>query len=226
MLKKPKSEYLYLPNLLTYFRIILVPCMIALQYSNWEHKQWTIGILIALSGISDFLDGYVARNWDRITEIGKFLDPIADKLTQFALALMVVYRFPFFKPFIFLFLVKELVTGMISFCLLMKGVKMDGSKWYGKVSTFVFYSTMLTIFFFPSLPPFVHKLLIVLSSGFMLLAFVLYFLLLTNMWIQCHDRPTVSWREAARILFKKQGGKVKETLSPIQAKRTASERRK
>ncbi len=71
---------LTIPNCLTFFRIAAIPLIVLAYYSGWKYDYWLAGILFALAGISDGLDGYLARKWNQTSKIGAFLDPVADKL--------------------------------------------------------------------------------------------------------------------------------------------------
>lgn len=78
-----KNEYLSIPNLMGYFRILLIPLYLYLYICA---KSYRLAIFIMLlSFLTDFLDGKIARRFDMVTEFGKILDPVADKLTQGAL---------------------------------------------------------------------------------------------------------------------------------------------
>ena len=76
-----RPEWLNLPNLLSFLRIVLVPVFLWLIIAN--HTWWAIGIL-AFSSATDYLDGYLARRWNQQTRLGQLLDPAADRLYIFA----------------------------------------------------------------------------------------------------------------------------------------------
>lgn len=69
-----------IPNCLTFFRIIAIPLIVLAYHCGWKYDYWLAGILFALAGVSDALDGYLARKWNQTSKIGAFLDPVADKL--------------------------------------------------------------------------------------------------------------------------------------------------
>lgn len=69
-----------IPNLLTYFRIAVIPVIAALYLLNIKHAHLINAALFALAAISDGLDGYLARKWNQTSKLGAFLDPVADKL--------------------------------------------------------------------------------------------------------------------------------------------------
>lgn len=69
-----------LPNWLTYSRIAVIPLLIVAYYLPWRWSDWLAAGLFLYAGITDFFDGYLARAWQAQSSLGKFLDPIADKL--------------------------------------------------------------------------------------------------------------------------------------------------
>ncbi|MGE4314502.1 MAG: CDP-diacylglycerol--glycerol-3-phosphate 3-phosphatidyltransferase [Pseudobdellovibrionaceae bacterium] len=69
-----------LPNLITIGRIALIPLIILLMYIREPWAAWTALAFYTLAAVTDFLDGYLARRMDDVSDIGKFLDPIADKI--------------------------------------------------------------------------------------------------------------------------------------------------
>ena len=77
------------PNCLTVFRVIAIPLIIIAYYSGLEYRHWIAGILFALAGISDALDGYFARKWNQTSKLGAFLDPVADKLLVSVMLILV-----------------------------------------------------------------------------------------------------------------------------------------
>jgi len=69
-----------IPNCLTFFRVAAIPMIVAIQLSELEYANWYNAVLFTLAGISDALDGYLARKWNQTSKLGAFLDPVADKL--------------------------------------------------------------------------------------------------------------------------------------------------
>ena len=92
MFKRFKGEFFTLPNLLSYARIILIP-FIVWTYCYLKMKYLSAA-LVALSGLTDCADGYIARHWGLITDFGKIIDPIADKLTQITVVACLAYNYP------------------------------------------------------------------------------------------------------------------------------------
>ncbi|HUL09248.1 MAG TPA: CDP-diacylglycerol--glycerol-3-phosphate 3-phosphatidyltransferase [Candidatus Acidoferrum sp.] len=81
-----------LPNLLTLSRIIIIPVLVGLFYLDGDVWRWVSVLLFSLAGVTDYFDGYLARKWAQISALGRFLDPIADKLLVAAVILMLVAR--------------------------------------------------------------------------------------------------------------------------------------
>ena len=85
-----------LPNLLTLSRILAIPVVIATFYVEGDYARWFGCALFTAAALTDWLDGHVARRWSQQSELGRFLDPIADKLLVAATLLMLAatYRLP------------------------------------------------------------------------------------------------------------------------------------
>jgi cardiolipin synthase len=69
-----------LPNLLTLSRILAIPLVVATFYVSGDSARWFCCALFSAAGVTDWLDGHMARRWEQQSELGRFLDPIADKL--------------------------------------------------------------------------------------------------------------------------------------------------
>ena len=175
-MKFNKKEIFSIPNILCYFRILLIPVfMIAYINAKNSWDYYFAAAVVLLSGLTDFADGFIARHFNMVTELGKAIDPVADKLSQAAIVISLMIRIEPMRWLFLLFAVKELFMGITSIVLLTKhNTKMDGAKWFGKVSTFVFYTVMFIIIVFPSLDIGVRDILILVSGIFLLLAFLLY----------------------------------------------------
>lgn len=159
------------PNILSYIRILLIPVFISVYF---RERYIAAAALVALSGLTDTADGYIARKYNMITEWGKILDPIADKLTQGALILCLLSRYRNMWILVVLFAVKELTMAVVGLLtLLIKKKKLPGAKWFGKVSTVVQFVCMTVLFAF-SLPEKAVDIIILVCACFMLMAFYMY----------------------------------------------------
>ena len=89
--KKDNSKKIFtIPNIISMFRLLLIPVFI-FSYVILKNDLLTV-ILLTVSGISDMLDGWIARRFNMVSELGKALDPIADKLTQLSMILCLIFR--------------------------------------------------------------------------------------------------------------------------------------
>lgn len=77
-------------NILTLTRILLMPIYLIVFYSNLENKIIYAGMILILAGITDILDGYIARKYDMVTKLGTALDPVSDKITTFVVLISFV----------------------------------------------------------------------------------------------------------------------------------------
>ncbi|MBQ9716116.1 MAG: CDP-diacylglycerol--glycerol-3-phosphate 3-phosphatidyltransferase [Clostridia bacterium] len=129
-----------LPNKLSCLRIILVPVMALVFLLNWEYAPLVSVVIFALAAFTDFLDGKIARKYNMVTDLGKLLDPIADKLlVLFALFLVVEANL---IPVGFgafcggIIIGRELLISAVRQIAASKGVIIQANI-YGKIKTFV-----------------------------------------------------------------------------------------
>lgn len=130
-----KKDLLSIPNIMGYFRLILIPCFCIAWFSQGKYSHLLAIVILIVSSITDLLDGLVARKFNMITEFGKFLDPVADKLTHGAIALCLCFSY---KPMLYLLIlmaIKEGLMALLGLINLKHDVKLDGAKWFGKVCT-------------------------------------------------------------------------------------------
>ncbi|MBQ6808100.1 MAG: CDP-alcohol phosphatidyltransferase family protein [Firmicutes bacterium] len=140
----PKKNF-SIPNLISLFRLLMIP-FILWAYAN---GRATLAVsLIILSGISDGVDGFIARRFNQITELGKLLDPFADKLTQIAVAIILCYSFTSVIPLVVILVVKELLMLLLGLRMMKNGAKVISAKWWGKVSTTAFYLGVAIVMLF------------------------------------------------------------------------------
>ncbi|MCH5298983.1 MAG: CDP-alcohol phosphatidyltransferase family protein [Ruminococcus sp.] len=145
MLKNFKPEDLItIPNLLSIFRIVLIaPFVVFFLQKNYI----AAAIALIISGISDALDGFIARTFNQVTDVGKVLDPIADKLTLISIMVCVTIFSPIVLPVMLVLILKDMGMLVGGSVLIKKGITPPAAKWYGKVSTFMFYISVCLIVF-------------------------------------------------------------------------------
>ncbi len=189
ILKEYFSGCLTVPNLLSVIRIILIP-IFAVLFNDGQYG-WAV-IVLAISGLTDFFDGKIARRFNQISALGKLLDPIADKLTQITIAIMFYITFSgssdetvkAFSWIFLVFLIKEAVMVAGGAIMIAMGLKPSAAEMPGKVATFAFYLIMCAIIAFGpdigilgsvfTLPASVMLVLVAISAVLTLVAFFSY----------------------------------------------------
>lgn len=137
-----KGQIFKIPNLITLFRIlIIIPYIIFFLHDNYIGAV----LMLLLSGLSDLLDGIVARKFNQITELGKVLDPVADKLTLLAVVISLGFKFPEIIPLAIIFFLKDFTMIIGGLFLIKKNLEPISAKWYGKIATAVFYTCSVVI---------------------------------------------------------------------------------
>ena len=167
-----QSKILTIPNLLSFFRLCLIPVFMWL-YCVEKNYLWT-GIVLIISGLTDTVDGIIARKFNMISDLGKVLDPIADKVTQAAMLFCLLTRFPLMIAPLALMVVKEFFMGVTGLMVIQKTGKVFGADWHGKVNTWLLYAMMILHVFWYNIPDIVSKVLIGICVVMMLISLVLY----------------------------------------------------
>ena len=145
-----KKEIFSIPNILVYIRIALIPAFaVAYIFAKTDLQYYTAFGIMAMAFLTDFFDGLIARKFNQITNLGKIIDPIADKLYQFSVALCLMIKFRQMAIIASLLFVKEIVMGIMGIVLISKGGEIFGAKWYGKVSTCLLDITMIIFLISP-----------------------------------------------------------------------------
>ena len=157
-----------IPNALSLVRIALIPVFMVLYLTH--NDGWAFAML-ALSGVTDVLDGFIARHYNQITDCGKLLDPLSDKLTQIAVVIALTTRHIRLLPLAILCSIKEAFQAVGGIILLTRRTEVQGAEWFGKLSTAVFYAGMLTLVLFPHLPTAAEWAIVGTAGACMLLAF-------------------------------------------------------
>ena len=136
-MKKIRLKELFnIPNCLCYLRIILIPIFLHRYFLAGSKEDYYIcATILIISGLSDFLDGYIARHYQMITDFGKVIDPIADKLTQFTVAFVLVYTYSWMWLLLLIIVLKDGMLALGGLYLYEKGAKVQGASWWGKIST-------------------------------------------------------------------------------------------
>lgn len=167
-----KKEIFSVPNLMGYFRILLIPVFCWLYAARRAYLA--AGLVVLISALTDLFDGKIARKFNMVTELGKILDPVADKLTHCALAVCLALRYPLMWALLLLMAVKEGYMGIMGLLFLRKGRMLDGAMWFGKVCTAVLFAGLMILFLFPHLPAASVNGMIILMMAVMIFTLCMY----------------------------------------------------
>ena len=169
---KYKKKILTIPNILSFVRIGLVPVIIWLYLVKQDYLM--SGIFVLISGLTDIVDGYIARTFNMISDLGKVLDPVADKATQAAVMILLATSFPLMLIPIGLMAIKEIFMGITGYMIIQKCDIVLGAHWYGKLATVIVTAMMAIHLFWHNINPDLSVAIIILSSASILLALTLY----------------------------------------------------
>ena len=170
------KDLVAIPNILCYLRIIMVGVFFYIYNTATSQNDYYIAMLVVMvAGITDFLDGRIARKFNMITDLGKVIDPVADKLMQFAMLITLTFNVKNMYMLTIYLIIKEVVLALIAFIILKtKGRRLNGAKWYGKVCTAVLYVVMLVFVAVPQLNAYLRNALLIVCAAAITLSFVMY----------------------------------------------------
>ncbi len=169
-----KMKLRYIPNILSLIRLLLVPVFIFLFLGG---KTTAAVAVFIFSGFTDVLDGYIARKYNFISNAGKVLDPLADKLTQMSafVCLYITELVPVWMPVVYFF--KELATAIGAFFVFRKGNVVVKSHIFGKLATFLVFAFVSVVILFGDG---ISQTAIVISCIFMCVYFLFSCLMYVN----------------------------------------------
>ena len=176
-IKNWKKEIFTIPNLLSLFRLVLIPVYAYIYLTAEENSQYFLaGAIMAVSCMTDMIDGKIARKYNMISTLGKILDPLADKITQFTLTLCLSLKYPVLRNVLALFVVKEIFQLTLGIIHLRKGKMLSGALMAGKVCTTVLFVSLITLVLFPYIPQAWIDVIAFVDTVFLAIAFISYIL--------------------------------------------------
>ena len=177
IIKDWRKEVLTIPNMLSLFRLVLIPVYMVIYLHAEDTKDYVLaGVILAASCLTDLVDGKIARKFNMITTVGKFLDPLADKATQFALLICLAVRYNVLWAVLALFVLKELFQLIAAIWAARKGRVLKGALYSGKVCTTVLFTSFVAMVVFPQLNPAIVNTIALVDGLFLMVAFADYFL--------------------------------------------------
>lgn len=167
-----KKEILTIPNLLSLFRIVLIPVYLRIYlHADSSDDYTTAAVILAVSCLTDMVDGKIARRFNMITNLGKLLDPMADKLTQLALMICLSAEHKSIRFLLMLFLVKEFFQFFAMVCTLRQGKALNGALMSGKICTTVLFTSLIIMVLCPGMSERLVTVITGVCLVFLLLAF-------------------------------------------------------
>ena len=170
-----KKEIFTIPNLLSLFLLVLIPVYVAI-YLNAENDAdyYLAAGILTVSCLTDLIDGKIARHFNMISSLGKILDPLADKATQFTLIICLTVKYSVLRYLVVLFVLKESFQLIAGSLRLRKKKMLKGALISGKVCTTILFTSLILMVMLPSLSNNVVKIIAIVDAGFMLVAFAEY----------------------------------------------------
>lgn len=171
-----RKEILSIPNIICYFRILLVPVFIYVYFTAETGGGHALSaFILIISSISDFLDGYIARKYNMVTSLGKLIDPVADKLTQFVVASSLVYTYPAYALLVAIIVLKDGMLLFVGYYVYKKKRKhLEQAQMPGKVATAVFFVVSIILIAF-HIPGTWLSLIMIYTTVFLMFMAMVYY---------------------------------------------------
>ncbi len=170
-----KKDFFTIPNMLSLFRLLLIPVYVVIYLHADSDADYALAAgILAVSCLTDMVDGKIARHFNMISTIGKFLDPVADKATQFTLAICLGIKHPilwYLAGFIFFKEGFQLIAGIIAFT---KGKMLTGALITGKICTAVLFVSLTLLVLIPDMDPRAVFWITVVDAVFMTISLIHY----------------------------------------------------
>ena len=166
-------EKKHIPNLLSVIRLLMIPLFVYVYFVESPPKIWSLLIFLSAE-LTDVADGFLARRYGWITETGKILDPMADKLMQAATMVSLSIENQFFIWIAIIFFLKEMtmVTGAV--VLAKKISTVTPSSWFGKMATVIFAAITMVFIIYPE-NTVINVILTVILASALIFALLMYY---------------------------------------------------
>ncbi len=160
-----------IPNILSFFRILLIPAFVWAFFANMPYLS---AGLVILSALTDVVDGFIARKFNMVSDLGKALDPIADKLTLLSLLICLCFTSNIILYLLILFVIKEVLMGIEGLIIIKCTGTTYSARWYGKITTAILYLTMFIHIVWLEIPQIASFVFICLCEFSVIASFILY----------------------------------------------------
>ena len=177
-----KKDIFTIPNMICYLRIILIPVFFYIYINaNTTEDYFMAASVVIFSSFTDLFDGMIARKFNQVTDLGKILDPVADKLTHAALAICLATRYPMMWLMISLMIIKEGYMAIMGLYFLKRNTMINGAMWFGKICTATLFIGMAILFLLPTIPTKIVNIIITIMIIAMILTLFMYISLYTKL---------------------------------------------
>lgn len=189
-LKNWKKEIFTIPNMLSLFRLVLIPVYVVIYLNATTAMEYILaGSILAASCLTDMIDGQIARHFNMISTVGKVLDPVADKATQFTLTLCLSLKYPALRFVLVLFVAKEafqLIAMIVSY---LHGKALPGALLPGKICTVVLFVSLIAMVLFPDMNPRLVEAIALVDAVFLGISFLSYIFAYYGKHSKVQDMP-------------------------------------
>ncbi len=174
-IKDWKKDIFTIPNLLSLFRLVLIPVYVAIYLNAQDSADYYLAAgILTVSCLTDLIDGKIARHFNMISSLGKILDPLADKATQFTLIICLTVKYPVLWYLVGLFVLKESFQLIAGSLRLRKKKMLKGALISGKICTTVLFVSLILMVMMPGLSIQAVNIISIVDAGFMIIAFLEY----------------------------------------------------
>ncbi len=160
-----------IPNILSLIRIGLIPVIIWLYC--YKQAYLLTAIVFVLSGLTDILDGFIARKFNLITTAGNILDPLADKLTQIAIVFCLAVQFVPMRVLLAVQVIKELIIMLLAYMTARKKI-INSAQWFGKLCSAILFIVIVVHLLIPALSVTISWILSMIAVAFTVFSLVMY----------------------------------------------------
>ncbi len=167
------KEVLTIPNLLTLLRFILLGVFMVLYLNaDTNTEKYTAIVILAFGFLTDFFDGFIARRFNMISDLGKAIDPIADKLSHGVIMLCLCAKHRLIILLVAILIIKESFMAVMGIRNFKRGI-VNSAKWFGKICTAILFVALIALLVF-DLSSFWANTIIIFCAVIMLWSLVMY----------------------------------------------------
>jgi cardiolipin synthase len=170
-----KKEVFTIPNMLSLFRLFLIPVYTGIYLNARSQGAYFLaGSILAVSCMTDIVDGQIARHFHMTSNLGRLLDPLADKLTQLTLTVCLSIKYPVLRAVLIIFIIKELFQTFVTFVMFTRGKALPGALIEGKICTTILFISLTMLVLMPSLPESIVNTIAITDVFFLAYSFISY----------------------------------------------------